>query len=259
MSRFCNTHIKERTGVEVWDFINRNQGKGELGRRNQIRGYVELLRRRNVMRGMLLVVEGPEFVGKTTLIRGLEALLRGREPGVRVRAFREPGGTELGERIRATLNGNSGKVEICSEAEALLFAASRAQLCRKVRELVKSGEVVVLDRFVLSTKLYQGEGRGLGGVVEVISEFATGGLKPDLEVILLASEKGLAGRSAGRVLDRLESDVDFQAKVKAGYRRFAEEVRTDRRYLVVDTDGMGEEEVLMVVYDRVLEELAVRG
>lgn len=255
VSRFCKTHISDRSELEVLGFVQRNLKRGEKGWKSVVRGYQDL-RRRRAMKGLFVVVEGPEAVGKTTLIRGLEASLR--DGGVDVRVFREPGGTPLGERVREVLKGDRGKVSISAKAEALLFAASRAELCEMIRKLLSEGAVVILDRFVLSTKLYQGLGRGLGSVVEEVSEFATGGLKPELEVLLIAGEAGLAQRARGRKLDTFEEDDELQRMVKEGYRKVAEEVKGDGRYFVVDTDGKGAEEVLKLVYGRVLGELVGR-
>src|SRR4051812_25634587 len=126
---------------------------------------------------MLITVEGLDGAGKTTLIAGLS-----RELGAT--ALREPGGVELSERIRRLVADPA--LEVDPRAEALLYAAARAQLvAERLRPLLDGGETVVLDRFVDSSLAYQGGGRGLG-VREVrdLNRFATGGLGPRRPLLL---------------------------------------------------------------------------
>jgi dTMP kinase len=146
---------------------------------------------------VLITVEGLDGAGKTTLVTGLARALP-------VVVLREPGGVEVSERIRALLADPA--LDVDPRAEALLFAAARAQLvASRLRPLLDAGEWVLLDRFVDSSLAYQGGGRGLGvAAVRSLNEFATGGLRPDLTFLLrIAPADGLA-RISGRSFDRVE-------------------------------------------------------
>jgi dTMP kinase len=165
---------------------------------------------------VLITVEGVDGAGKTTLVTGLAAALA--ERGRPVTVLREPGGVEVSERIRALLADPA--LSIDARAEALLYAAARAQLvAERLRPLLEAGRWVLLDRFVDSSLAYQGGGRELG-VEEVrsLNAFATGGLRPDRTLLLrVPPERGLA-RIAGREADRLErEDGAFFAAVAEAY------------------------------------------
>jgi dTMP kinase len=165
---------------------------------------------------VLITVEGLDGAGKTTLVAGLSAALA--ERGRRVLVLREPGGVEVSERIRELLK--DPELSIDPRAEALLYAAARAQLvAEELRPLLEAGNWVLLDRFVDSSLAYQGAGRGLGvAEIRAINTFATGGLKPDRTLLLrIDPERGLS-RIADRPPDRLEKeDVAFFAAIAAAY------------------------------------------
>ena len=175
---------------------------------------------------MLITVEGLDGAGKTTLIAGLA-----RELGATV--LREPGGVELSERIRGLVADHD--VAIDPRAEALLFAAARAQLvAERLRPLLESGETVLLDRFVDSSLAYQGGGRALGvEEVRALNEFGTGGLRPDRTLLLrIAPADGLA-RIAGRDADRLErAGGEFFERVAQTYDELA--AAEPDRFVVLD-------------------------
>ena len=164
---------------------------------------------------MLITVEGLDGAGKTTLIAALSAALDAL-------VLREPGGVEVSERIRSLLADPA--LEIDPRAEALLYAAARAQLiAEELRPLLDAGRTVLLDRFVDSSLAYQGAGRGLGvEEIRALNAFATGGLRPDRTLLLrIEPEAGLA-RISGRPADRLErSDLAFFAAVAAAYDELA--------------------------------------
>ena len=143
------------------------------------------------MRGLFVTFEGIDRSGKTTQARLLAEALGDEALGVR-----EPGGTPAGERVRDLLK--DAAVPLGAEAEALLFAAARAELvARVIRPALEDGRVVVSDRFLDSSLAYQGGARGLGvDEVERVNRFATGGLVPDLTFLLEIDP--LAGRRAGR-------------------------------------------------------------
>jgi dTMP kinase len=172
-------------------------------------------------RGALIVLEGPEGVGKSTQVRGLvERFGRTGTPCV---AVREPGGTPLGDAIRGLLldpNWNVGP-----QTEALLFMASRGQLVREViRPAMAAGSIVVADRFFLSTYAYQIAGRRLPEEeVRSANRLATGGLVPDLTILLhLPAREGMRRAAARGQRDRMEeSGTDFHDGVSAAFAEFA--------------------------------------
>lgn len=183
-------------------------------------------------RGRFIVVEGAEGVGKTTQARRLEAFL-GRA-GVPMVATREPGGTAVGEGIRElVLRSRDGTVP--HETELLLILAARAALVREVvAPALAAGRWVVADRFDLSSFAYQGHGRGIPlDRIARLNEFATGGLQPDLYLVLdLAAEDGADRQQrAGKSPDRFESEsLAFRRAVRRGYLELARS--TDQAVLV---------------------------
>jgi dTMP kinase len=165
------------------------------------------------MRGLFVTFEGIDRSGKTTQARLLCDALGDDALGVR-----EPGGTEVGERVRAILKDPA--VPLALETEALLFAAARAELVAAViRPALESGRVVVSDRFLDSSLAYQGGARGLGvDEVERVNRFATGGLVPDLTFLLDIDPAAAAGRSGEH--DRFEGEgTALQEAVLAAYER----------------------------------------
>jgi dTMP kinase len=170
---------------------------------------------------VFITVEGLDGAGKTTLARGL-----GRELGASV--LREPGGVAAAEAIRALVKGAPHD----PRAEALLFAAARAQLvAEKLRPLLDAGETVVLDRFVDSSLAYQGGGRGLGvEAVRAINAFACADVLPDRTLLLrIDPSHGLARVGGGR--DHFE-DVTFLERVAATYDELA--AADPARWVVLD-------------------------
>jgi dTMP kinase len=187
-------------------------------------------------RGRLITIEGLDGAGKTTQARGLAAELESR--GVPVRLLREPGGVEVSERIRALVVDPA--LAVTARAEALLYAAARAQLVEELVEpLLDGGTWVVLDRFVDSSLAYQGGGRGLGvEAVRAINDFATGGLTPDRTVLLRVDRStGRARQSSrGEEPDRLErEDEAFFAAIERAYDELA--AAEPERVRVVDAGG----------------------
>jgi dTMP kinase len=169
-----------------------------------------------------IVVEGPEGAGKSTLIRWLEAQLLA--DGQRVLTVRQPGGTPVAEAARKL--ALKSKHDITSAAELFLFLAARADLVeRVVRPGLAEGQVILADRYDLSTIAYQVAGRGLPRAeVETALRLATGGLVPDLTLVLdLPVEIGRERqRRARKAQDRLEGQDDaFHERVRAAYREAA--------------------------------------
>jgi dTMP kinase len=175
---------------------------------------------------MLITVEGLDGAGKTTLITGLARAL-----GATV--LREPGGVELSERIRGLVADPA--VAVDPRAEALLFAAARAQLvAERLRPLLSAGETVLMDRFVDSSLAYQGGGRSLGvDAVRALNEFGTGGLRPDRTLLLRVTPAEGLGRIAGRDADRMErAGGEFFTRVAQTYDALA--AAEPDRYVVLD-------------------------
>jgi dTMP kinase len=158
-------------------------------------------------RGTLVTIEGLDGAGKSTLVAGLARELTVR--GVGVEAMREPGGVPVSERIRALVKEDPA-LQIDPRAEALLYAAARAQLVgERLRPLLARGAFVLLDRFVDSSLAYQGAGRGLGvEAVRQVNLFATEGLEADRTLLLrIAPDAGRARQDArAQAPDRLERE-----------------------------------------------------
>jgi dTMP kinase len=175
---------------------------------------------------VLISVEGVEGAGKSTLIAELAQAIGGT-------VLREPGGVDVSERIRALLADPA--LEIEPRAEALLFAAARAQLvAEKLRPLLDAGETVLLDRFVDSSLAYQGAGRGLGvDEIRALNEFGTGGLRPDRTLLLrIDPDLGMA-RISDRPADRLEQeDGEFFRAIARAYDELA--AAEPERFAVID-------------------------
>lgn len=173
-------------------------------------------------RGRLITIEGLDGAGKTTLATGLVDALRNRR--VDVTLLREPGGVAASERIRTLVKDPA--LQVGARAEALLYAAARAQLVEQaLAPALARGEWVLLDRFVDSSLAYQGAGRALGiEAVRAINAFATGGLTPDRTLWLQLDPALGRARQDGRgeAPDRLEREADdFFATIAAGYAELA--------------------------------------
>ena len=195
--------------------------------------------------GKFITFEGPDGSGKTGQLDILaDELLQGGYP---ILSTREPGGTSIGDQIRATLL-DLKNTSMIDRAEALLYQAARAQL---VDEIIKphlyKGGIILCDRYADSTLAYQGYGHqntleSLQGIIE----YATGGLVPDLSILLdLEPEVGLQRRLDAGGLNRLDAyDIDFHHRVRDGY---LELVKKDpERWVIVDADQS---------FDQVQEEL----
>jgi len=176
--------------------------------------------------GAFITLEGPDGSGKTSQAQRLAADLE-RE-GRSVVLVREPGGTDLGERLRELLLHRS-EIAIDPLADALLFNAARAQLVAEViRPALETGATVVCARFTDSTLAYQGYGAGVDlDMLRRLESIATGGLKPDVTILLdLPVEEGLDRKGRGRAaLTRFETDVDvgFHRRVRDGFLALAAE------------------------------------
>jgi len=167
--------------------------------------------------GLFIVLEGGEGVGKTTQWQRLAAALSAG--GSEVVALREPGGTAAGDELRRVLL--DPRSQLTPESEALLFAASRAQLVRDVIvPALERDAIVLVDRFLLSTYAYQGSGRDLDvEALRAVNHFATGGLTPDVTLLLtMPLDDAMARMRSRGEADRLEREgSDFHRRVHAAF------------------------------------------
>ena len=195
------------------------------------------------MNGLFITFEGGEGCGKSTQIAALKTRLEAM--GKTVVQTREPGGTALGESVRNLLQYDDAGQGMSPEAELLLFAASRAQHVRElVAPAIAEGQIVLCDRFLDSTTVYQGVARAIDSKkVDTINQFAIGDTMPDLTILIdLPPEIGLArvhARSDGK-LDRMENEaIEFFQAVRQGYLDLAKS--EPKRFLVLDGSQSVEE------------------
>ncbi len=196
-------------------------------------------------RGKFITFEGGEGCGKSTQVALVKEALE--KAGLEVVVVREPGGTKLGEKIRALLK-NELEDPPCDRAELLLFEAARAQLVEEtIRPALEKGAWVVSDRFSDSTLAYQGYGRGLPlEVLRRANEFAVQGLKPDLTVLLDVSPETAALRmrrrenATGTSADRIEcAGEEFHDRLRRGFIELAD--AEPERFARVDAGGSEDE------------------
>lgn len=172
--------------------------------------------------GKFISLEGIDGCGKTTLKEQLEKHLSQK---YEVLMVREPGGTEISEKIRAMLLDirNDG---ILARTEAFLYAAARSQLVEEViRPALAAGEIVIADRYMDSTIAYQGYGRGLDvAFLQQLNQLCTAGLKPDLTLLLDIDPQEGQRRRKKDIPDRLEKEgIDFQSRIRSGYLQIQEQ------------------------------------
>lgn len=197
--------------------------------------------------GKFIAFEGGEGAGKSTQARLLAEALEAR--GIACLVTREPGGTLGAEAIRELLlhppysHGNGGGWG--AEAEALLFAAARADhVERLIRPALAEGKWVISDRFLDSSRAYQGAAGALGdGTVRALHAIGSGGLLPDLTIVLTVDEGDVAERLRLRDGDRADAiggrDAEYHAQVNAAFRAFAEQ--EPERFALIDGEGTVED------------------
>ena len=201
---------------------------------------------------MFITLEGPEGSGKTSHIPTLVEYLR--EKGYTVFPTREPGGTSIGEQIREVIH-DLKNVEMHPRTETLLYQAARAQIVEEViRPRLKTGEVVISDRYFDSTIAYQGYGHQQDlEQVRALVKYATGGLVPDLTVLLdVDVEEGLGRKKKDNEWNRMDAyTVEFHQRVRAGYSEMAKQ--EPARWVVVDAGQAWQsvqEELRIVILSR---------
>lgn len=190
-------------------------------------------------KGLFISIEGPDGSGKSTQIQYMKDFFEAND--IPCLFTREPGGTPIGEKLR-TIILDKENAEMCDMAEALLYAASRAQ---HVEELIKpaleDGKVVVCDRFIDSSIAYQGYGRELGDAVRVINEYAVCGCMPDVTFLMELDPSIGKSRISADVQDRLELEkMEFHNRVFEGYKEIAKHY--EERFVCIDA-SRGKEEI----------------
>ena len=201
------------------------------------------------MSGLFITFEGGDGTGKSTQVRLLTQWLT--EQGRAVVTTREPGGTEVGTALRDIVLHHRGEID--ARAEALLYAADRAQhIGTLVRPALERGDVVVQDRYIDSSVAYQGAGRVLdASEIKRISMWASSDLVPDLTVLLDLSGDVARARLASehKEFDRLENERDdFHERVRTAFLALA--ANEPQRFLVVDA-AQGIDEIAVIIRDRV--------
>lgn len=183
--------------------------------------------------GIFITMEGPDGAGKSTQIDLLRGYLL--ERGYDIIVCREPGGTVISEAIREVILNKDYK-NMGHMTELLLYAAARAQLVEEViQPALEEGKVVICDRFIESSAVYQGIARGMGiDLVYEINQFAVGSTMPDITILLdIDAETGIGRKKQQAELDRMESEkLEFHKKVVEGYRLLAE--RDKNRMVKID-------------------------
>ncbi|MDO4546214.1 MAG: dTMP kinase [Bacillota bacterium] len=189
-------------------------------------------------RGYFISFEGMDGSGKSTQIRRLKQHLEGR--GYDVVLTREPGGTEIGEKIR-TIILDKDHSQMTDLTEAMLYAASRAQhVAEVIKPAIDRGQVVICDRFVDSSIAYQGYGRGLGDSVQKINDYAIGDYLPDVTFLMKVKPTVSTDRIKHREKDRIELEPEsFHEAVYRGYEEL--EHRFPERITAIDATRTIEE------------------
>ncbi len=182
-------------------------------------------------KGFFITFEGPDGAGKSTQIDRLKLFFTERD--LDVLYTREPGGTDIGEKIRKLILDKEN-IEMEPVTEAFLYASARAQLVRQVlKPAIKEGKIIVCDRYMDSSTAYQGYARGLGDAVAEINKHAIDGLLPDLTFLFILDPEIGKSRIAVESYDRLESqNFEFHRKVAEGYIEIAK--NNDKRFVIID-------------------------
>lgn len=206
---------------------------------------------------MFITFEGPDGSGKSSQVASLVEFLS--KQGYKVLVTREPGGTAIGDEIRAILSDLS-HTEMHPRTETLLFLAARAQIVEQViLPAIEEGTIVLCDRYADSTLAYQGYGHQNDlRQIQTLLDFATAGLKPDLTLLLdVDVEIGLQRRASGGQWNRLDAyDLDFHRRVRVGYHQL---VQADpQRWVVIDA-GQSPRQVQATIRQIVFERLSVKS
>ena len=208
------------------------------------------------MRGLFITFEGLDGTGKTTQIHELETKLS--ELGLPYKKTREPGGTPIAEKIRDIIL-DPKNTEMCFQAEALLYAASRAQHVSEVtKPALEKGEIVICDRFFDSTLAYQGYARELSlEDLHYINNFAMQEVKPELTFLLDIPAAHTSERINSRELDRLDlEEMDFKNRVRAGFLKIAD---FEKNRVKVINASLGIQEIHDIIWEKTKSILKEKG
>lgn len=200
------------------------------------------------MQGKFISFEGCDGSGKSTQVSLATRALK--EMGLDFWQTREPGGTDISEKIRRMILDNNNE-EMVWKTEALLYAASRSQLMdEKIRKFLSQGKMVICDRFTDSTMAYQGYGRQLDKKsLEMLNDFATAGLKPDLTILLDIDPEIAFRRRKDQKKDRLEGEnILFHKRVRQGYLELAE-AEPERFFVLSATQDR------MILHEKIMEKI----
>lgn len=187
--------------------------------------------------GKFLVFDGPDGSGKSTQLKLF--LKAAKQAGLTITEVREPGGTEIGEKIRDALLEHLDREEMSLRCEMLLYMASRAQLCEQVIDpALKRGDLVVADRFVSSTYAYQGAAGGIPfSEIDAAAKIAMRDVMPDSTLIFDVDQETAASR-LNPLLDRMEAKgAAFHKRVREGYQSLIANDHKSQRYLGIDARG----------------------
>lgn len=202
-------------------------------------------------RGIFISIEGPDGSGKSTQIKNIRQFFK--DKGIDIVFTREPGGTPIGERIRAIILDRDCP-EMDDMTEAMLYAAARAQhVAQVIKPALAAGKIVICDRFVDSSIAYQGYGRGLGEPVAVINGYAIDGCVPDVTFLMKMDPRVGRRRINAEQQDRLEREKDeFHIRTYEGYL----ELEKKHRQRIVGIDaGRSIEEIKIDIYKKLEEVL----
>ena len=196
---------------------------------------------KKIKNGFFITFEGAEGVGKSTQTKLLKSYLESQ--GYNVLLTREPGGTDVGDKLAEIVKYFNGKEKITDEAELFMFSASRAMIVDAViKPFLNDGGIVICDRFYDSTAAYQGYGRGISlEIIETLKEIAVKGCYPDLTILLEANLEKAMGRAQKETQklgkeDRMENEkMTFHQKVKEGFSKIASE--NPERVARINADG----------------------
>lgn len=208
------------------------------------------------MRGLFITFEGLDGTGKTTQIHELETKLS--ELGLPYKKTREPGGTPIAEKIRDIIL-DPKNTEMCFQAEALLYAASRAQhVSEVIKPALEKGEIVICDRFFDSTLAYQGYARELSlEDLHYINNFAMQEVKPELTFLLDIPAAHTSERINSRELDRLDlEEMDFKNRVRAGFLKIAD---FEKNRVKVINASLGIQEIHDIIWEKTKSVLKEKG
>jgi dTMP kinase len=214
------------------------------------------------MSGFFITLEGGEGAGKSSIIKAIKNHLEEqlRNSNREILYTREPGSSSIGNKIRnIILEVNNDNIKLDSKAEALLFAAERAQhMAEKISPVLDNNGIVICDRFIDSSYAYQAKARGLGDFIQSLSLWTTGGRVPDLTIIIdIEPEVGLQRKNDQKELNKMEQEsLSFHRNVREAFLKLA--TSDDGRFFLIN-GLLPLEEVVNLVLAKIKIEMSARG